>query len=345
MSKKKNSKEEEVELGSLFTSIGKGFKALFNFIATILIEAFHFVITVLLFVKANIIKLTISIVIGAVVGTFFELNKETEYDSNLQVQPNFKSARQLYNTINYYNDLVVQKDTLVLANTFHISSEEAASLKKFEVTPIENKSDLISSFDELILSFDSISSDNYSFTSFKKAFTKYDYKIHTIRVTATNKSIFSKLDEVIISSVVNNNYFSQVKALTNENLTTTDSLLRQNLSQIDTLRKVYMEVLLEEAKKQSTGTSIDLGSAQKSSKEIDLFETSREISKDLKKLSKDKAEKSEVINVISNFQPIGHQVKDVQRNYGFLGAIFGVSLMVLFLLFLKLNSYLDNYKK
>jgi hypothetical protein len=345
MTKESHSKEEEIELGSLFIIIGKGFSNLFRFIGNIFKGIFHFLILILLFIKGNFIKLAIATVIGAVAGIFLELKKEATYGTDLQVQPNFKSSRQLYNTVNYYNDLVKQKDTISLARVFKISVSEAAVLKNFQIYPIKNGNDLLTSYNDLILSVDTLTAKSYSFANFKNTFTDFDYKTHNIHVIATKNDIFSKLDEVIISSVVDNKFFNKVKTLTNENLNRTDSLLRENLSQLDSLRKVYMTVLIEESKKQNTGTSIDLGGAKKTTKELEVFETNRQINKDLKTISKEKSEKSEVLNVISNFQPTGYEIKGIDKNYGFLAAGFGFSLMIFFLLLRRLNRYLNNYKK
>ena len=335
---KESQPKEEIELGSLFIIIGKGFSNLFNFIATIFKGIYHLLILLLLFIKKNVIKLVLAAVIGGVIGTFFQLKKAPTFGADMQVQPNFKSTRQLYNNVHYYNDLVKQKDTAILAATFHLSSEIAATLKKFEIYPIKNGNDLLTSYDELILSVDTLTAKSYSFDVFKNTFTDYDYRIHNIHVVATKNDVFSKLDEVIISSVVNNKFFNKVKRLTNENLNRTDSLLRQNLTQVDSLRRVYMSVLIEKSKKENSGTTIDLGGTKTTNKELELFETNRRINKDLKEITEDKSEKSEVLNVISNFQPIGYEIKGIDQNYGVQVAVLGILLMVLFLL-------LNNYKK
>ena len=345
MSKESKPQEEEIELGSLFIIIGKGFSNFFNFIGKILKGISHFFILILLFIKDNLVKLAIAGAIGAVIGAFFEINEGTTYGADMQVQPNFKSTRQLYNNVNYYNDLVKQKDTVSIAKAFNISIEEASSLKKFEIFPIKNGNDILSSYDDLILSVDTLTAKSYSFTAFKNTFTDFDYKVHNIHVVSKQNNLFPKLDEIIIASVVDNEFFNKVKVLTNENLNRTDSLLRQNLSQLDSLRRVYMTVLIEESKKQNSGTNIDLGSTKKTTKELELFETNRKINTELKEISKDRSEKSEILNVISKFQPIGYEIKGIDENYGLLVAGIGVALMVLFLLLRKLNIYLNNYKK
>ena len=345
MSTNHNNKEEEVDLGSLFKIIGKGFQNLFNFIGKIFKSIFHAFILILIFLKDNIVKIGIAATIGFAIGVFFQVQSTDKYESELLVKPNFNSATQLYNNISYYNDLVKQKDTLGIKNTFKLSKSEAASLKKFTIEPVVNENDIINSYNDFILDVDTTTVKSYTFDEFKASFSYLDYKIHRIKVIAEKNNVFTKLDEIILSSVVNNKYFKRVKELTNENLNRTDSIYRQNLAQLDSLRKVYMQVMVEEAKKQTNGTSIDLGGEKRTTKELELFESSRRINSDLKDIVTDKSEKYEVINVISNFQPIGSEIKGVTKNKAFQLSLLGALGMILILLLLKVNSYLNNYKK
>ena len=341
----KSNNEEEVDLGSLFVIIGKGFSNFFNFIGNIFKGIFHFFISILIFLKENSFKIGIAAIIGFAVGIFLEVKSSDTYSSDMLVQPNYKSVSQLYNNINYYNDLVEQKDTLGIQNTFNLDKETAASLKEFSIEPIANENDIINAYNDFVLEVDTTTVSSYTFEDFKASFKDLDYKTHEINVIAEKNDVFNKLDEIIISSVVKNKYFSRVKELTNENLNRTDSLLRQNLSQVDSLRKVYMQVMIEEAKKQSNGTSIDLGGEKRSTKELELFATKRSLNSELKNVVIDKSEKYEVVNVISNFQPVGYKIDGVSENKAVQFSILGILLMVLILLFTKINTYLGNYKK
>jgi hypothetical protein len=261
------------------------------------------------------------------------------------LKPNFESTIQLYNNVNYYNDLVKQKDTVSLQKIFNLDKKTAASLEEFEIEPIITDRDIINTYDNLILSVDTLTIKSYEYAAFEGSFTDYDYKVHKLTVTAKKNDIFEKLGDVIISSVVNNNYFKRLKKLTNENLNRTDSLYRQNLTQVDSLRKVYVEVMIAEAKKQTAGTNIDLGGENKTTKELELFTANKVINQDLKNIVSQKATQYEVINVLSSFQPIGTEIKGVTKNYAFLLTFLGAGLMVLFLLLRQLNAYLENYNK
>ena len=341
----KSNNEEEVDLGSLFVIIGKGFSNFFNFIGNIFKGIFHFFISILIFLKENSFKIGIAAIIGFAVGIFLEVKSSDTYSSDMLVQPNYKSVSQLYNNINYYNDLVEQKDTLGIQNTFNLDKETAASLKEFSIEPIANENDIINAYNDFVLEVDTTTVSSYTFEDFKASFKDLDYKTHEINVIAEKNDVFNKLDEIIISSVVKNKYFSRVKELTNENLNRTDSLLRQNLGQVDSLRKVYMQVMIEEAKKQSNGTSIDLGGEKRSTKELELFATKRSLNSELKNVVIDKSEKYEVVNVISNFQPVGYKIDGVSENKAVQFSILGILLMIFLLLFTKINTYLGNYKK
>jgi len=341
----KSNNEEEVDLGSLFVIIGKGFSKFFNFIGDIFKGIFHFLIVILIFLKENSLKIGIAAIIGFAVGFFLELKSSDTYSSVMLVQPNFKSVSQLYNNINYYNDLVEQKDTIGIQNTFNLDKETAASLKEFSIEPIANENDIINAYNDFVLEVDTATVSSYTFEYFKASFKDLDYKTHEINVIAEKNDVFNKLDEIIISSVVKNKYFSRVKELTNENLNRTDSLLRQNLGQVDSLRKVYMQVMIEEAKKQSNGTSIDLGGEKRSTKELELFATKRNLNLELIDVVIDKSEKYEVVNVISNFQPKGSEIKGAENNKGVQLAILSSILVIFILLLLKLNNYLSAYRK
>jgi hypothetical protein len=343
MSTDKKNNEEEVDLGSLFVIIGKGFSNFFNFIGKIFKGVFHFIIEILLFLKKHLLKLAIAALIGGITGGTLEYKKGDRYASDLILQPNFNSARQLYNNINYYDDLVKQEDTILLAKIFDISLKDAASLKDFKILPIRTENDILRAYDKLTQSVDTLTVKSYPYLQFKTIFTDYDYKFHTVTVEASKKEVFSNLDNVILSSIVENEFFDKLKNLTNENLNRTDLLLRKNLAQLDSLNKVYMKVMLDEAKKESNGTNIDLGGEKRTTKELEIFETNRIINNDLKKITEDKSEKTEVINVISNFQPVGYQVKEIRKN-SFRFALFGAGLMMFFLLLKKLNRYLENYR-
>jgi hypothetical protein len=316
METNQQNKEEEVDLGSLFAIIGKGFSNLFQWIGEIFKGIFHFIISILLFLKQYLFPIGIAAILGLILGFFLEIKSPKRYSSDLLLQTNFKSSRQLYDNIDFYNSLVKQKDTLGLEQTFGLDKQAAVSLKKFTITPIKNQNDIISGYNELILKID----------------------------TATVRS-YEAVGDVIITSVIDNIYFNTLKNITNENLNRLDSRYRQNLVQLDSFGKVFMQVLLADSKKVSTGTNIDFAGENRSSKEIELFYTNERINELLGEVTAAKLEKNQIINIVSNFESIGKELNGVTENKAFQLAVLFALACILGLLFLKLNAYLVNYKK
>ena len=345
MSTKKQNNDEEVDLGSLFTVIGKGFKNFFNFIGNIFKGIFHRLILILLFLKLHILKFSVAVLIGGIVGFFLESNKETKFSSNLIVKPNFESTQLLYENINYYNDLVKQQNTKHLASIFKIDTSKAAALRKFEITPLMNSNDIINAYDNFILEVDTLTVKSYDFDNFESSFTDFDYLVHNIEVQATVSDIFSELENTIINSIEKNTFFNKIKNLTKENLNTKDSILKANFIEVDSLRSVYMRAILEGAKNNSNGTNIELGSKSNITKENDLFEIDRKIIYDLSQTYEDIATKSDVINIISNFKPEGSEIKGITKNLIFIMAVLGFLLTLFIILLFDLNKYLEDYKK
>ena len=77
--------------------------------------------------------LSIAVVIGAVGGYILDLQKTEKYISKMVVEPNFNSVQQLYNNIDFYNDLAKAEDSVALADALKISTSEAASIKEIFV--------------------------------------------------------------------------------------------------------------------------------------------------------------------------------------------------------------------
>ena len=99
---------------------------------------------------------------------------------------------------------------------------------------------------------------NISIKEFKKNFTEYDYKYHQIKVRSEINDIFVRISSPIINSIANNNYFKNQKQINDENLLVNEQLLKKSLTEIDTLRRIYNEVLIKEADKIESGTTISL---------------------------------------------------------------------------------------
>ena len=339
-----NTRDEEIDLGRLFELIGRGFTKLFNAIGDLLNYLLKSLIFILLFLRKHFVKFAIAALIGFV-GGYFSEGTERTFQSNMVVSSNFNSIYQLYNNITNYNNLVMQKDTLGLVKLFNIDKEEATSLKSFEINPIITENEKLSLLDKFIKTADTTSVKLINANVYLNSLTKYNFKNHKITVNATKNDIFKKLEPAIISNLSKNHYFKNQKKTFDNNIAFEKRELTSQLTQIDSLRNLYKQVLLKEAEKKTPATQIDLSSkSNNKANELELFKIQKEINTRLEEINTIKAEEGEIINKVSGFSSIGTKLSIIRRAPG-LYALYLMGLTLIIILLFELNKYLKNYQR
>ena len=337
---------EEVDLGQLFKLIGNAFNKFFRFIASIFKGLFHLIILFLLFIQKHFIKFTVVGIIGLAIGIYLDLNKETNYISTMVVEPNFNSVQQLYNNIGFYNELADAQDSTALAEAFNISKNEAATIKEFRVESYSDENQKVQLFDKFVRSLDTTTQKTIDMEAYLKNFNSLDARFHTVSVIATNNNIAKKIQPSIITSISRNEYFSLQKNISDINIKLQDSIYKKQVTEIDSLQLLYKKVMLKEADKAMEGTNISLGeNGKESNKELALINKMDELKSSLVELNEERANKSSILNVISDFPRKGVEVKGFLNSYKFLVPIIFLGLTFFVLLLISLNAYLNNYKK
>lgn len=337
---------EEVDLGQLFKLIGKAFDRFFRFIASIFIGIFRIVILFLLFLQKHFIKLAIIGIVGLAIGIYMDMNKETSYVSKMVVEPNFNSVQQLYNNVDFFNELADAKDSTALAEALDISKKEASSLKKLLVESYADENQKIQLFDKFVTSLDTTTQKTLDMKSYLKNFNSLDARFHTISVIASDNSIAKKIQPSIINSISRNDYFNLQKNISDINIKLQDSIYKKQINEIDSLQLLYKRVMLKEAERPIEGTSINLGeNGGKDNKELSLINKMDELKSSLVRLNEDRANKSSILNVISDFPRKGVEEKGFLKSYKFLVPSILLGLTFFVLLLISLNNYLKNYKK
>ena len=341
-----NSSSEEVDLGQLFQMIGNGFKKFFNFIGNIFKGIFKIIIHFLLFIQKHFIKFAIAGVVGLAIGVYLDIIKEPKYISTMVVEPNFNSVQQLYNNVNFYNELAISEDSTALAEALDITRSEAGHIKMFSVESYSDENQKVQLFDKFVRSLDTTTQKAIDMEKYLLNFNSLDARFHTISVTATNNTIAKKIQPSIINSISRNDYFNLQKDISDINLNLQDSIYKKQINEIDSLQLLYKKVMIKEADKPMQGTSISLGeNGGKENKELALINKMEELKTSLVLLNEERANKSSILNVISAFPRRGVEVKGVWNSYKFWIPVGLIGLTLLVLSILELNTYLKNYKK
>lgn len=337
---------EEVDLGQLFKLIGNAFNRFFNFIASIFKGIFGLIISFLLFIQKHFVKFVISGVVGLGIGIYLDLNKETTYMSSMVVEPNFNSVQQLYNNVSFYNELAGARDSLALAEAFNISIKEASSIKGIKVESYSDENQKVQLFDKFVRSLDTATQKTINMKAYLENFNSFDARFHTVSVIATNNDIAKKIQPSIINSISRNDYFVLQKSISDINIKLQDSIYKKQINEIDSLQLLYKRVMLKEADRSIDGTNINLGeNGAKDNKELSLINKMDDLKLSLVRLNEERANKSSILNVISDFPRKGVKEKGILKSFKFLVPFFMLSLTFVILLLISLNTYLKNYKK
>lgn len=341
----KQNTTDEIDLGQLFQMIGKAFHNLFNFIGGILKGIFHGVILFLLFIRKNIIVLSIAIIAGGIGGYVLDKSTPELFISKMVVEPNFNSVQQLYNNIAFYNDLAKAQDSVALATALNITEHEAATITEIIADSYSDENQKIKLFDEFIRELDTTTVKTIDYQNYLKNFNSLDARFHQITLTSTDSRVAKKTQPAILSSISVNNYFRLQKRINDENLALQDSIYRQQLVDIDSLQRLYRTVLIKEADKPMQGTNINLAeNGQSQNKELALIQEREVLKQRLVDLNRERANKSTIINVISDFPSRGVENKSLLNSYKVKLPLVLMALVFTTLALIELNRFLKYYK-
>src|SRR5690606_7369853 len=219
---------------------------------------FGIIILFLLFVQKHLIKLAIVAIIGLAVGFYLDSTIQPRYVSTMVVEPNFNSVQQLYNNIDFYNELAKAEDSTVLADALGITTGEAKTIKKFKVESYSDENQKILLFDKFVRSLDTTTQKAIDMEAYLKNFNAFDARFHTVSVTATNNAVAKKIQPAVVSSISSNPYFKLQKETKEDNIKLQDSLYKKQIREIDSLQLLYKQVMLKEVERPMQGTSINL---------------------------------------------------------------------------------------
>ncbi len=336
---------EEVDLGQLFKLIGKGFDKIGNAIKALFSKAFHVLILFLMFIQKHFIKFVIAGVVGLAVGYFFDKQGGTMYKSEMIVEPNFGSVQQLYNNVNYYNELAREKDFEGLSNAFKINVDEASNIETIKVSPFIDENQKYRLFDEFIKGLDTTTIKNIKFDNFLKNFNSQTSKFHKITFNGFTSVIAKKCEAQIINAIAENKYFEFQKTISNDNLIFQEEIYKNQLNKIDSLYVFYQNLALKSVEQSVPSTTISLSDGEKDKDvNIELLNKIDEIKEFIVDINIEKANNKEIINVISAFPNQGVAIKGVLETYKFFGFVLAIGILTMILVLLEVNKFLKKYK-
>ena len=350
--KKTNNNEEELDLGSLFVIIGRGFSKIFDFIANIVTGAYKLVLVVIAHFYKRFYWYAGSIIIGFIIGFVIDSNSAKKYNANLFIETNFNSARQVYENIYQFHQLAsIDKDTLELAKRLKISPSEASKLKGFYIEPDINENKLVELYSKFSLSLDSLSRLETTYDDFKKSLYDYNFKSHKIAVTSTDKSLFKKIERIFVDQIANNSYLKGLVEVNKLNLEKKDQVLLLQIQKTEFLVDEYLKIRQKESEKEAVagnGTSLYMGDSESSGLIVDeskILENRLVLEAERRQINLEIIEQKTAINILAGFPYSGYSIAEWFEKSKFITPFVFCTLTLLIFTIIGLGNFLKKQPK
>ena len=343
------SASEEVDLGQLFNLIGNAFNRLFAFIASIFKAIFSVIVYSLKALLVNFKILLFTMAIAAVLGYVIQKTQRNIYTSQMLVRPYFDSKYQLVTNIKYYNALINENDYEQLMEVFNIDEIAAKEIISFDIhSGPENKNDKIVQYNDFIKSLDSTNAINITFEQFIENRSIYSGDMFEIEVFSYKKDIFRSL-EAGLNNTFTNTYSVKKMQKRDSLLSIERKRILASIKQVDSLQKVYINVMGEEANKSqgafSTKDGMTFIQERTKTREFDLLQESIKLKQALSKIDSQKVEEDTYFDTLSSFQDTGAKYTTISKIYVFILPIVAFVLLCAIFLMRKLIVFISKYEE
>lgn len=342
---------EEIDLGQLFKLIGRAFERLFNFIGSLFNKLFLVFVWCVFFIKRHFIILAAATLIGFVYG-FVKLKlSEPVYSTNAVIKQNYNTGESIYTSLNYYNDLIADRDTISLSQSLNVTPSEASQLVSFNMESVLNENSKLKVFDRFKKEVDTTISKEVDFETFLKNSSDYDYEFQRITVKSINKSLPRKILPNLIENISSIDFFKNEQKKDLSELNLREEIIKESLKESDSLQKIYEAVLQKDEVIADAQTSFTINNAQEESttKEFELFSNDIELRRELVSIKRLIEDKQKIVEIISSRQDEGIvensvEVLEIDLNYKYFYALIAFLLTFLVLSLITFLKFLEKYK-
>ena len=353
MSKAKNSNpSEEVDLGQLFKMIGSAFTRLYKFIGSIFNHFFLAFVWLVFFVKKRIIILSAAGFLGLIAGTALDLSLPPTYKSTLSIKQNYETGENLYESINYYNGLLKDKDYKILGELLGLTEKATKEIVGFDIEPIITDNEYLVMFNSYIGDLDSLAASKIEYREYVKNIREYKHRYQQISIKSKTRADFKGVFSNIINNIETNAFFVNEQAKDILELQETKQAIEISLAQSDSLQQTYKRVLESPKDPQSNaeiGITFEGANESEKTKEFELYKNDIELRERIVKIQRELKDKENIIDMISSKQDNGFE--DDTKEFLGLDIPFRIfylvlALTVVFVVMLgkEFLTFLENYK-
>lgn len=338
--------ENEVDLGVFFTLISKVFKKVGAFFSAILSYLSEVILFFLFLIKRNILWLALSAALGFAFGLYQYHSSGPSFYSDLVVRTNFESSRLLYQKIDYFNALVKEGHRKKLAEIFGINEDEAGKLVSFQIEPVDDPLEAAKLYKNSFLSYKHVNiaadtswANTITYKEFVKNLTKYDYPLHTIRLSSRSAIIYSDVQNGLLKMIQNSASLQGAKEANIEMLRKEEQILTASLNGLDSLRKSYNKKIGSDAQGVD-GKSVVFAQGTARAPEIDLYDKELMLKDELMAVKSRISQNQDIVQVYADFNSVGTRVPKFKESFIIYALLSALTAFVIILL-IKFSKYLN----
>jgi len=344
---------EELDLGQLFKIIGRAIERAFRFIGDIVNKLFLTFVWLIFFTKKHIIKLVLASILGFAFGIFKEKTSEPNFTSSIIIKQNYVFGESLYNTINYYQDLVAEEDFTTLAEELSIDSVFVMAISSIEIEPLVSDNDRLLEFNNYTRKLDSTLASEVEYGDFLDSVKDHIYETQLLSINSKSNKNFNEVFNAIIKTLNENSYLKREREKDIRQLDNREQAINKALAQSDSLQEMYKKILeyetqLKNEKTSQTSITIEGSENQLKTREFDLFKNDIELRRDLVAIQREKEDKEYVLEVLSSTPKKGFVDSSIEIFGNNINPKLFFSVLFSFILFsvllaLRLFKYLEKY--
>lgn len=341
------SKNEEVDLGQLFNAIGRLFENLFNFIVRVLKAIFSILIIALKPIVQNFKLIVIAVAAAAVIGFAIEKITPTIYSSDMLVQPYFQSKYKLANNVDYFNALIAAQNYNELSRIFDIDSTSAEKLVEFDIKiGPETPNDLLMEYNEYLKEIDTTLADEVSYEEYIENRDILSGAIFSITAKSKENDIFLSLENGF-RKTFENEYSKKLKRIRDSTILIRKAALKVELRRLDSLQNIYFGILQSESESNKVSIGMEgmfpLQQERIPTREYELFQEELKVRQRIIDLDRELIEESVYYDVLSGFEEVGNEDKDIKNKYSLILPIIVFAVMILVFVFYKMFNFIKEY--
>lgn len=348
-------KENDIDLGSLLSSTRRGFKSMARSLGTGGSALGIGLLNIIIFAKKRFFWFLLAAAAGIGWGIYSESDKNVTYDSEMIARFNFGSTITLYNSIDYLNSLITQRDIAQLSKLLGISTEEAGTLTGFSAEPVSDELTISELYKRHFMTFDRNAvyrSDTFwtrilPYDKFKNGLTRYDIPLQKVTASSIRTYVFGKIQAGFVQLVTSNEVVKKnYEAVTDLQMQERDIVV-SSIKGLDTLRGVYNERLRQfpnAGTSQATSINLMERAVIPASPELQLYDKLMVFKDELRSLGNFTVNNSQLVQVYAPFNPVGKKQDHFRKNviYTTMAALI---MMLVILVAIEGFKFINAYEK